>query len=131
MTISLSEDVVSDINNPGVAGVYKADGTYLSGMPVLRHEEGEFTLIKNGGWKVTYGVHGFSDYLHSGSAPSLCPADPRATRNESRRLKLWRYTPKFKLFGHTGYPESSGIIIKCAKHKYLTIKGCMSVDPPR
>ena len=74
---------------PGVEGVYKADGSYYLGRPVLQHEEGHFTAYARGGfWIVSSGVGG-TGYLVSGSAPSQCPADPRAARNE--RQTHWEY----------------------------------------
>ena len=33
-----------DIKKPSVAGLYRADGSYFHGRPVLQHEGGHFTL---------------------------------------------------------------------------------------
>ena len=121
ITITLSEDVVREDYNgimyPGVAGVYRADGTYCTGRPVLKHEGGEFILYSSGGnWKVSAGVHNFWDTLWSGSAPSLCPADPRAARNEKQGVRNWRYAPKIQ--GWMRKYECDGISLKCNKHGY-------------
>ena len=113
VTISLSEDVKREIMEQGVEGVYRADCSYFHGRPVMQHEGGSFTISAGSGahcWKVRYGVGGV-EYLRSGSAPSQCPADPRASRNESRGRTLWEYRDK-----QDRWPESSGISIMCAKH---------------
>ena len=112
VTISLSQDVVTDIEDPGVAGLYRVDGSYRRGRPVLRHSGGLFTLSVWGmGWQVISGV-GDDWYLEleSRSVPSLCPADPRAARNERRGLTHWNYWSK-----ETGMTESSGISVHCNK----------------
>ena len=112
VTISLSKNAKRDIRQPGVAGLYKTDGSYRQGRPVLRHEGGRLTLYVYGAcWCVC--TAGGDIYLYSGSAPSLCPADPRAARNESGGQTLWRYRNKLG-----GFPESSGITIRCAKHSH-------------
>ena len=116
VTISLSQDVVRDITYPGVAvaGVYKTDGTYRHGRPVLEHSGGLFTLSVWGGfWVVESDV---DSYLMSGSAPSLCPADHRAAaaRNERVRQTNWSFWSKRKRGGWP-WPESSGITVKCKK----------------
>ena len=109
VTISLSQDIESDIREPGVAGVYRATGSYRHGRPVLQHSGGLFTLSVNYDcWVVESGVG--DGYLRSGSAPSQCPADPRAARNERWGAAHWRYRSK-----RGEYTESSGIIVKCDK----------------
>ena len=120
ITITLSDDVVrkdfNGIMNPGVAGVYSANGTYCTGRPVLQHSGGKFTLYSAGNnWKVSGGVHHFWDALWSGSAPSLCPADPRAARNEKQGVTDWRYRPDN---GRWRAYQSDGISLKCNKHEY-------------
>ena len=95
VTISLSQDIVRNIMDPGegVAGVYRAEGSYRRGRPVLQHSGGLFTLSLRGGWSVEESPYSYSGllYLYSGSAPSMCPADPRAARNKSEGLTHWRY----------------------------------------
>ena len=127
VTISLSRDIVRDIKNPGVAGVYTGDGSYHYGRPVLQHSGGLFTLsVAYGHWVVQAGGRG-AEYLGSGSAPSQCPADPRAASNilynEMWRQTLCRYSNK-KVQGQTHWSycskqrdatESSGISVKCNK----------------
>ena len=112
--ISLSKNVVGDISKPSVSGVYRVDGSYCMGRPVLLHSGGRFTLSagRAGCWRVTSdGVGGYG-HLLSGSAPSLCPADPRAASNGSGGQTSWKY--KNKQIGRT---ESKGIRIKCKEHK--------------
>ena len=92
VTISLSEDIKRDIMKPGAEGLYRADGSYYRGRPVLQHEGGRFTLsvgnIKC--WKVYTGVVG-AGYFKSRTAPSQCPGDPWAARNERLGRTHWRY----------------------------------------
>ena len=111
VTISLSRDIVRDIEDPGVVGVYRGNGSYRQGRPVLQHSGGLFTLSADYScWRVESGVVG-GWYLLSGSAPSQCPADPRAARNEKQGLTHWRYYNK----QHRMVFESSGISVKCIK----------------
>ena len=111
VTISLSRDIVRDIMEPGVAGVYRANGSYRQGRPVLQHSGGLFTLsVYAGCWRVESGDGG-DEYLRSGSAPSQCPADPRAARDERRGWTHWRYNSKQRGYNR----ESSGISVKCNK----------------
>jgi len=109
VTISLSHDVKRDIWVPEVAGVYRADGSYCNGRPVLRHSEGSFTLSAGGNWRVSPRVGG-GQYLYSRSAPSQCVADPSAARNEREGVTHWKYWSK-----QGEFPESKRIIIKCNK----------------
>jgi len=107
VTISLSQDIERDIRDPGVAGVYTATGSYLWGRPVLQHSGGLYTLSVyeyDGCWWVGSG-------LYSGSAPSQCPADPRAARNERLGETHWRYRSKQS----GNFTESRGISVKCDK----------------
>ena len=102
------------IYEPGVGGVYKADGSYFRGRPVLQQEGGHFTLhVLEGCWWVRAGVGG-ADYLQSGSAPSMCPADPRAARSERWGLTQWRYWSK----RGGGWRVSGYISVTCKKHKH-------------
>ena len=111
VTISLSEDIKRDIMKPGAEGLYRANGSYYRGRPVLQHSEGRYKLfVAHFRWKVAPDVGG-SGCLMSGSAPSQCPADPRAARNERMGQTHWRYWSKQK-----GMTQSSGIIVKCKKH---------------
>ena len=131
-TISLSEDVKRDILEPGLEGLYKTDGSYCQGRPVLQHEGGLFTLYVWGSGHgtclyVTAGV-GNDEYFWSGTAPSQCPADPRAAKKELlKRGKYWRYRPK-----QGGYKESSGISVKFKTHaKDIEMsESSVSASPP-
>ena len=101
-----------DITEPGVAGVYKGDGSYYQGRPVLRQSRGRFTLFAGSGcWIVSPGVGG-AWYLMSGSALSQCPADPKVARKRLLGLThCWMYRNKQK-----EWTVSRGIIVKCNKH---------------
>ena len=110
VTISLSRDIKRDIRDKGVTGVYTGDGSYHRGRPVLHHSGGLFTLsVDYSCWRVQSGVGG-DLYLYSESAPSQCPADPRAARNERRGETHWSYWSK-----QIELTESSGISVKCNK----------------
>ena len=112
VTISLNEDIKRSMMEPGVEGLYKTDGSYRQGRPILRHEEGLFTLSLYGRyWRVRSSVGGH-EYLYSGSVPSQYPDDPRAARNERLGLTHWRYRNK-----QDGVPESSGISLRCENHQ--------------
>ena len=95
ITISLSEDVQNEIVDPGVAGEYMANGLYCLGWPVLQYPGGDYQLYTAACWRVSSGNSISWGYLFSRSAPSLCPADPRAARNESLcpGETNWRYRP--------------------------------------
>ena len=96
--ISLREDISSDIVEPGVAGVYKSDGSYHRGRPVLRHSG--FTLcVWDGVWEVSSGFGGEA-YLWGGVASGLLPAD---TKNRD-----WEYD---SLKGCIN--KSNGISVSC------------------
>ena len=113
VTISLSQDIGKDVDDPGVAGVYRAEGSYCKGRPVLQHQGGHFMLsvdVEGRGWRVEAGVGG-DWYLRSGSAPSHCPANPRAARSERQGGQThWTYSNKQRVLA-----ESSGISVKCNK----------------
>ena len=112
ITISLTEDMKRDIQERWVEGVYRADGSYYQGRPVLRQSRGRFTLFAGSGcWIVSPGVGG-AWYLMSGSALSQCPADPKAARKRLLGLThCWMYRNKQK-----EWTVSRGIIVKCNKH---------------
>ena len=116
VTISLSQDIKMNIKNPGVAGLYREDGSYCLGRPVLHHTRGRFILsvslgVSGCGWRVRSGVKG-ALYLMSGSVPTQCPADPRAAGNELWGQASWGYVNK-----QNRYIESRGIILKKASSK--------------
>ena len=98
-----------DMKEPGLAGVYWADSSYCRGRPVFRHSGGEFTLsVEYGSWEVSSGVGG-DVHLWSRTAPSMCPADPRAARRERlgcRTQKHWTYLNKQR-----GWVESGDISV--------------------
>ena len=137
--ISLSREIRKDIKEPGVAGVYKAIGTYLNGRPVLQlvqHQQLQtscvrFTLFgsrfklfvsSDGCWMVTSGVGNRADWcLRSNTAPSLCPAagdQPRhpreATDNKQGQIH-WTYWSK----NGRAKSKSSGISVKCNTHFHI------------
>ena len=114
ITISLNRRVARNIKEPGVAGVYRASGSYRQGRPVLQHSGGRFTIfVCDGAWMVTSDV-GDEVQIHlvSGSAPSQCPADPRAARNEHIGMTHWGYENK-----HGGCTSlGGGISVNCGQH---------------
>ena len=83
VTISLSQDEDEVEVTKEMAGVYRADGSYREGWPVLQHSGGRFTLsVHYDNWRVESSDGDDDDegdeYLCSGSVSSQCPADPRA-----------------------------------------------------
>ena len=135
VTVSLSEDVkggikgynrggynVGCIVEPEVEGVYRPDGSYSRGRPVLQHSGGRFSLsVKSydgvGCWVLSsclrfYWSHPENDYLRSQTAPIHCPGDPRAARNERLELTQWEYAkwPRCQWY------QSSGITVICKTH---------------
>ena len=114
ITISLGEDVMRNIEDRGLVGVYRTDGDYCHGRPVFLHSGGQFCLYVSaqGRWWVSH-LDGVSPHIVSGSAPSMCPADPRAARNERwvQTQTRWRFK------GKQGILESCGYTITCCKHK--------------
>ena len=134
ITISLSEEIARNIRETGVAGVYKADGTYCRGRPTLRHSDGRFTLsVKGydgiGRWVLTSTRRfewsdPWDDYLRSRTAPSPCPADPRVARNERLGLEQWEYCKwrhqqwqgQWNQTNPFQWSQSSGITVICKTH---------------
>ena len=116
ITIHLSGDISSEFIDKGVAGVYRSDGLYQTGRPVFKHWEGIFEICADNCWKVG------SDHsweLESGSAPSLCPADPRAAWNEFQRQNNWEYNTKLRPLRSQQRPNPANKIrITCKKHNY-------------
>ena len=118
VTISLGKDIVSDIKEPRIEGVYTANGSYRLGRPVLQHSGGLFTISvearrKGVAWYVSSGV---GWYLCSGSAPSMCPADPRAARNERLGEKHWSWRYYSRQKGWDYCRPCRGTSLKCNKH---------------
>ena len=114
ITLSLSEKVAKDMEQPGVTGVFQSNGSYYLGRPVLRHSRGQFTLnVGDGCWRVASGVRG-QEHLRSYTVPSPCPADPRAARNDWQDLENWRYYSRQQR-ELTGSPA---IGLKCNKHRH-------------
>ena len=112
ITISLSEAIGRAIREPGVAGVYMGDGSYCNGRPVLQHSEGYTLYVQGACWRLSFGLGGHG-YLYSGTAPSLCPADPRASRNVLREWSHWEYKNK-----KGEYTETKEISVKCNEHNH-------------
>ena len=115
ITINLSANVTNDIRDPGVAGVYRPDGTYFEGRPVMRHTEGHFVLyVYWGRWRVGTSFRN-GEYLCSRTVPSSCPADPRAAIDQSRGLHHWGYMTEQN--GGWIRINGFGVSVTCRKHK--------------
>ena len=105
VTISLSEEISQDIKDPAVAGEYRALGSYTRGRPVL--VKGPYLLkIQGGCWGVLSCENG-EWCLWSRSAPSMCPADPRAMRgkDEGTGTTHWDYSSKRGAWANTSGTE--------------------------
>ena len=106
-------EVTINLSETGVEGMYRADGSYYGGRPVLYHSKGHFSIIVHGGCWVVILHEGSVLCLKSMSASSQCPADPRSVRNERLGLTHWEYRNK-----KGGWSESRRISVKCKKHKH-------------
>ena len=96
------------MEGPEVTGEYKADGTYKEGRPVFRHSGGEFILsVCAGGWAVRSGVGG-REYLSCWSAPTMCPADPKTTRDVK-----WQYLNQSEQLRYTEFGDISVTCNNC------------------
>ena len=110
----LSKDIAKQIMEPGADGLYREDGSYCRGRPVLQHEGGRFTLIVDGEhWKV-YSRAGSVMHLQSGSAPSQCPAHPRAATNDRERQTEWTFRNKWDEWL---WPVPLAIRLYCNTHR--------------
>ena len=112
------KDIVGDIKDPGMEGVYTANSSYRLGRPVLQHSGVRFTLSVEArrmgvAWYVSSGV---CWYLHCGLAPSMCPADPRAARNERLGEEHWSLRYYSKKRGWDYCRPCRGTSLKCNKH---------------
>ena len=91
VTIRLSKNIARNIGEP-VTGVYRPDGTYYEGRPVLWRSSGNLMLyVSRGRWRLGYKLGDDGVYLCSKTVLSLCPADPRAAIYEPRQLSNFGY----------------------------------------
>ena len=69
------------------------------------------------GWVVRSRADGGDVYLHSGSAPSHCPAHTRAANNNGEGVKCWRYY-------NTGYDwiDLPQLDVTCSTHDSISTK---------
>ena len=107
-------------------------------VSIVKHSDGGFTLqtgtntprdltlmctplLHDVFWKL-FDDKGDPIFVLTGSAPSLCPADPRDRTNGERigiyTAKLKKELGTWKMVGPVRSQESSGITIKCSKHSY-------------
>ena len=112
ITITLSESTALDMEDPGVAGVYRPEGTYHEGRPVLRHTGGQFILYVSGsGWFVGAGVGGLK-YLYKGNGQSICPAHDGTGVGVNQLMKNWNLWTKRSAWIETIF----GVRVTCSKH---------------
>lgn len=85
--ISEDKDDMSQDEGEGwrteMAGLYRANGSYRRGRPVLQHSEGQYILsVGKGGWRVEKSDDRDDwEGYYIGTAPSQCPDEPRATKD--------------------------------------------------
>ena len=102
--------------------LFRADGTFCRGRQILKHIESNLRLYVNarGCWVVSSDTGG-DRVLMSRSAPSLCPADPRAGLKDDMKTTFWSYEPApwwvivNEMDNGGDMIESSGISLKCNK----------------
>ena len=106
------------IKFPGdIVMLFRADGTFCRGRHILNHIGSNLRLYVNakGCWVVSSDIGGDIGgdkvLMSSRSAPSLCPADPRAARDDRRRAKGWRHWSG-------GEWVQSDIRVACRTHTY-------------
>ena len=96
--------------------LFLADG-YCRGRQVLHHTDGEMRLrlyVNETGLWVASWVDD-DNFLMSRSAPSMCPADPRAARETRRGETGWRYWSKRR---GGAWVRAEDILVTCSTHIY-------------
>ena len=99
---------------PQCMGTFTPTGDYSRGRQVFSSDRGRYLMVKAdwARWGVTDSVTATRAGIFSGCSPGMCPAHPRASRNDSDGQKSWLYGDD------NGLQESPDIIVRCATHKY-------------
>ena len=113
ITIEATGDMV--LIQPSCLGDYTPTKRFSAGRRVFKHKSQERYLLVEAGhvpWYVKESVDSEEVYMHSGCAPSMCPADPRARTREETGQTSWRY------WDGRNWTYIGGITIKCSVHRY-------------
>ena len=111
--ITISASGAAAVTQPECVGAYTPTQMFSEGRQVFKHKTEERYLLVDGEWNVRESVE-WGTKMRSGSAPSMCPADPRARINEWLGQTSWVYTTGFHRKDKNG-----DITVKCSVHKYL------------
>ena len=103
---------------PNCLGDYTPTKKFSAGRRVFKHKSQERYLLVEAGhvpWYVKESVDSEEAYyMHSGCAPSMCPADPRARTREDTGQVSWGYWDG----DGRNWTYTGGITIKCSVHTY-------------
>ena len=116
ITIEATGDMV--LMQPKCLGDYTLTKRFSAGRRVFKHKSHERYLLVEAGhvpWYVKESVDSEEAYyMHSGCAPSMCPADPRARTREDTGQVSWGYWDG----DGRNWTYTGGITIKCSVHTY-------------
>ena len=99
---------------PNCLGDYAPTKKFSAGRRVFKHKTQErYLFVGSNVWFVKKSVDSSEGpYMHSGCAPSMCPADPRARTSVRTGQTSWRH------WNGRNWTYIWGITIKCKVHTY-------------
>ena len=105
---------------PDYLGTFTPTGDYSAGRQVFSSDRGRYLMTEAGCdiWGVTDSVTTPTASIRSGCSPGMCPAHPRARRDDREGQKRWKYWNGKRWFGKWQRWRESDIIVTCATHKY-------------
>ena len=100
---------------PNCLGDYTPTKKFSAGRRVFKHKTQErYLFVGSGVWFVKKSVDSSKGpYMHSGCAPSMCPADPRARSRVQTGQAFWGH------WNSQNWTYIWGITIKCSVHIHL------------
>ena len=107
----------AEFMQPRSIGVYTPTKMFSGGRRVFKHVSQERYILSQPdcmNWYVQDSVDEKGPYMSSGSAPSMCPADPRARTNPSVGLSSWNYWANWGVY----LLEDPLITVTCSVHSY-------------
>ena len=96
----------------GETGVFKPSRHMSQGRQIFRNPRtGKYLSVgpRTHCWAVRDNVDSSAASVHSGCAPDMCPASPRASYSDRAGWRHWQYSSG-------GWKESEDIIVKCSTH---------------
>ena len=103
----------------GETGVFKPTRQMSQGRQIFRNPRtGKYLSVGPRAlcWAVRDNVDSSAASVHSGCAPDMCPASPRASYSDRAGWRHWQYSS-------VGWNESEEIIVKCSTHSNLRERG--------